>query len=176
MQHLINSGFAEDYIDVTLQSADEDTEFSKNQGKASISSFFSSLFGNEEQAEEYFDYALSGSIVTVHTLTTQDAEQAADILDEYGAVNLEERARAKLQARKYDGASVANASVSEASAQANGSMSDSNNANTGGMRVCSRIIEQRVEEKMRLRDERVQVANTTASNNELLDMDQTGVK
>ncbi len=38
------------------------------------------------------DVARQGSVVTVHTQRQKNSEQAADILDEYGAVNIDDRA------------------------------------------------------------------------------------
>ncbi|MCJ8163550.1 hypothetical protein MKJ04_01765 [Pontibacter sp. E15-1] len=156
VQHLINSGFAEDYIDVTLQSADDELEFDDAMREDSIGNFFRSLFGSEKRSKEYSDYARSGSIVTVHTLNTPDAEKAADILDEYGAVNLDERTR-----RHENAVSNANpVSDKEKAPQPVAQTEDvlaktKREVRAEKVRNRSRIIARAVEERLRLREVRV---------------------
>lgn len=59
-----------------------------------VSKFFKNLFGNDDdQAGRYTHVAnRTGSVVTVYADTKDEAEKAADILDEYGAVDVDERA------------------------------------------------------------------------------------
>src|SRR5688572_14453589 len=57
--------------------------------------FFNSLFGNDDDdnANRYSKVAEgSNSIVTVHAQSREEAERAADILDDCGAIDVDERA------------------------------------------------------------------------------------
>ena len=57
----------------------------------SIGDFFSSLFGSNDDADKYKRVADRSSIVTVHAQSENEAERAADILDDNGAVDVDER-------------------------------------------------------------------------------------
>lgn len=58
-----------------------------------VSGFFKNLFGdNDEYTEKYATVGRKGTIVSVYAQSRDEAERAADILDEYGAVNVDERA------------------------------------------------------------------------------------
>jgi stress response protein YsnF len=137
-----------------------------------ITRFFKNLFGdNDNDADKYSRVASRAeSIVTVHANSEDEAEQAADILDDCGAVDVDERAA------KYG-----------YSGQSSSQSGNSNNLNTndridtdrnrtekldviredieigkreverGGVRLRSRIVEKPVEETVRLREEHVTV-------------------
>ncbi len=64
----------------------------QKEGNA-ITRFFNSLFGDDsDDAKKYSDVSqYTDTIVTVHAASTQQAEDAADILDSSGAVNVDER-------------------------------------------------------------------------------------
>ena len=52
---------------------------------------FKSLFEDNDDAERYSRMGNIGySVVTVHAQSSADAERAADILDEYGAIDVDE--------------------------------------------------------------------------------------
>jgi uncharacterized protein (TIGR02271 family) len=112
-QHLENNGFssadvdvndsnytAPDYdgndltggvTDVTPQ-ADSYTNHDKKDDD-SIGGFFRNLFGggdddDEDLTNRHIEAGKRGTVVTVHARTYDEAERAADILDEYGAVNV----------------------------------------------------------------------------------------
>ncbi len=65
---------------------------SRNSG--GVSGFFNSLFGSDsDEADRYSRVGSSGcSIVTVHAQSREEAERAADLLDEYGAIDVDEKA------------------------------------------------------------------------------------
>ena len=71
-----------------------------DEKESGVSRFFKNLFGSDDdddtsnsQANRYSQYASRGnSIVTVHTTSANEAERAADILDECGAANVDEDA------------------------------------------------------------------------------------
>jgi len=144
--------------------------------ESGITRFFRNLFGdNDNDADKYSRVASRAqSIVTVHANSRDEAEQAADILDDCGAVNVDERAAQY----GYSG------SGSDRSANYVGNtdnLDTDNYRNTDdnrtekldviredlevgkrevervGVRLRSRIVERPVEETVRLREERVTV-------------------
>jgi len=182
VQELLNQGFSQSDIDISNQNTDAtptstaDTD-DDNDG---IGGFFRSLFGDDD-ADRYTQVARrSGSIVTVYTQTREEAERAADLLDDYGAVDVDERAAQY----GYSTRTGANTTMTDATmADANTTMTDATRTDadttgttipiieenlavgkreveTGGARVRSRIIERPVEERLRLRQERVYVNRT----------------
>lgn len=134
-----------------------------------IGGFFSSLFGSddEEETRKYSTVGNRGSIVTVHADTDALAEQAADILDEAGAVDVNERAA------EYGYVSTAPTAlidtttpVTETGSEQSIKVIEENlevgkrTVETGGVRLRSRIVAKPVEESIRLREERVTVSRT----------------
>lgn len=111
-QHLENNGFhpgnidvadsnytAPDYsgnditggvTDVTAESRLHEHDHKDND---SIGGFFRNLFGGNDDEDEdlvnrHIEAGKRGTVVTVHANSYDEAERAADILDEYGAVNV----------------------------------------------------------------------------------------
>ena len=127
----------------------------------SISDFFSNLFGedDDDNHRRYADVARRGSIVTVHAQSEDEAERAADILDDNGAVDVDERAA------EYGYGAMGTAGMDKDTANPNQTVKvveenlevGKRAVETGGVRVRSRIIERPVEESVRLREERVTV-------------------
>ena len=74
--------------------AEEVVDDAKDVGSG-IGDFFRSLFGsddNDDYARRYSTVADRSSVLTVHSSTREEAERAADLLDECGAVNVDEKA------------------------------------------------------------------------------------
>lgn len=128
----------------------------------SISNFFSSLFGGDDDdtTQRYAHAARnSSSIVTVHCHSAENAEQAADVLDEAGAVDVDEHAAAtgyatgnSLTAGAQNAEGIMSAKVIEESLQVG-----KRTEQIGGARLRSRIVERPVEASVRLREEHVTV-------------------
>jgi stress response protein YsnF len=130
----------------------------------STGSFFSNLFGggdDEDTTQRYSHVARNaGSIVTVHCSSAENAQKAADILDEAGAVDVDERAaQTGYQATgatpatnltSTTGTDGLTAQVIEESLQVG-----KRTEQTGGVRLRSRIVEKPVEASVRLREEYV---------------------
>lgn len=172
VQHLVSNGFSRNNIDVSAQSSDTTTT-SKDRyddDNDSIGGFFKSLFGgNDDDSTRYSSVAKRGCVVTVHAQSNQEAERAADILDEYGAVDVNERAA------QYGYSSQTNAGMMDTDRDRLDTTSRTTDADasipiieenlnvgkrvveTGGVRLRSRIIEKPVEESLRLREEHVHV-------------------
>lgn len=136
-----------------------------------IGGFFSSLFGDDdEDTHKYTQLADQRSLVTVHARTEEEAQQAADLLDEAGAVDVNE------QSATYDsltsapsasmGAAFTDTSVPTTEGDQTIKVIEENlevgkrTVETGGVRLRSRIVAKPVEESIRLREERVTVNRT----------------
>ena len=128
----------------------------------SIGDFFSNLFGgdDDDNHRKYADVARRGSVVTVHAQSEDEAERAADILDDNGAVDVDERAT------QYGHGAMGGVGVDDISrtdADQTIKVIEENieigkrEVETGGVRLRSRIVERPVEESIRLREERVTV-------------------
>ena len=136
---------------------------------SSVGGFFSSLFGSDEHEDtkKYSSVASRGSVVTVHADTDEQAEQAADILDEAGAVDVNEKAA------QYGYVSTTPTAMTDTTTPVMGTQGEQTikvieenlevgkrTVETGGVRLRSRIVAKPVEESIRLRQERVTVSRT----------------
>jgi len=121
----------------------------------SIYAFFSNLFGSDEDTiNSYVDIARRGTVVTVLTETMDDAKRAANILDEYGAVDFEERRAcyANFVGKDLDADTI---KVIDESL-----VVGKREVETGSATVRSRVIEKPVTETLRLREEEVVITRT----------------
>jgi hypothetical protein len=96
VQNLISSNFSKEYIDISKAQevegrGDMTDEHNTLGSKAGV--YFSKIFSNTDDVLKYASVAQRGVIVAVQTEWIEDAERAAAILDAYGAINVEERAR-----------------------------------------------------------------------------------
>jgi len=121
-----------------------------------VGNFFGSLFNNHDDAHSYSQVARQGTTVTVHARSAEEATRAAALLDQYGAVDLDERA-----SQYRSGAT----SMTDATTSGSASLPvieeelqvGKRTVETGGVRLRSRIVETPVEEHLRLREEHVHV-------------------
>lgn len=115
VEALVSDGFSRSSIDISASSnayssgdgdivpdrhtntsgtrTEEVVDDTKDVG-SSIGNFFSSLFDSNDDADKYTRVGNQSSIVTVHAQSEDEAERAADILDDNGAVDVDERAGA----------------------------------------------------------------------------------
>jgi uncharacterized protein (TIGR02271 family) len=129
----------------------------------SIGGFFSNLFGGDdsEDTQRYSHVARQGgsSIVTVHVQSADHARKAAEILDNAGAVDVDQRAAET----GYQGNSYAANTNTTGDAGLTAQVIEENlqvgkrEEQTGGVRLRSRIVEKPVEASVRLREEHVTV-------------------
>lgn len=147
--------------------AEEVVDDTKDVGSG-IGNFFSSLFGGGDDADRYSRVGDRSSIVTVHAQSEDEAERAADILDDNGAVDVNERdAQYSSTTGMTTGTGVVGTGYTDNTLNTNTGdtikVVEENLAvgkrevETGGVRVRSRIVERPVEESLRLREERVTV-------------------
>lgn len=84
IEYLIKYGFKRDHIVISNRGADD----ADNEG---ITGFFRSLFKDDDDVYRYSEAAKSGAAVTVDVFSDKEAEEAAEILDQLGALNMDER-------------------------------------------------------------------------------------
>lgn len=161
VKQLLNSGFGNDVIDVRAQRSSDagDRNRKDADNDSSIGNFFSNLFGGDnEESRTYSEVARRGSVVTVHAQSREEADRAARILDEYGAIDANERGR-KYRTEGSRGAGQTGQTTGEQSIPVVEEKMEvgKRDVETGSVRVRSRIIERPVEEKLRLREEHVNV-------------------
>lgn len=120
------------------------------------SQFFNSLFDNRDESSKYYEVAKHGSIVTVHTDSKEQAKKAAELLDKYGAIDVNERSAQYRGMSSSDKGKWTDSSKSIPVVEENMQVGK-REVETGGVRLRSRIIERPVEEKLRLREEHVHV-------------------
>ena len=135
-QHLLNNGFRDNQIDIARQSSTTMTDRDEHDRRDDdfgdkVSRFFSNLFGNEEESTKYSRAASMGTIVTVHATDSDEAEVAADILDDYGAVDVDEYAAGTMDtpgstgATTYESDRLGGMNSGRASVMDTGDMTDS---------------------------------------------------
>src|SRR4051812_34017211 len=79
--YLLGNEFTNENIDVHTQGEQTDEH---NR----IGDFFSQLMDDEKQAEHFATLGRKGSIVTVHAVSAREAQEAADTLNNYGAIEV----------------------------------------------------------------------------------------
>jgi hypothetical protein len=90
------NGFSRESIDVSTQDATRgrgDVTDEVNSLNSSIGRYFQRVFADADQALRYAAVAQQGAVVAVQAETYPEAERIADILDQCGAINVDERAR-----------------------------------------------------------------------------------
>jgi len=159
---------------------DDDTYRERHEQKGNaVSRFFNSLFGDDsEDSRKYTSLSeRADTIVTVHASSGTQAEEAANILDSCGAMDIDEGSMVNdtyAEANAYGGSSDMS-DRSDTSTTSRDRRDDLNNeeeridvmredlqvgkrsVETGGVRIRSRIIEKPVEESLRLREEHVRI-------------------
>lgn len=145
------------------------------------------MFGGDDDEDDNYkkhtEVGRRGTIVTVHAQSTDEAERAADVLDDNGAVDIDERAAQYGYGSATVGSDTISGSgdayVGNSNAYVGTTTQDltpdtdqtikviqenlevgKREVQTGGVRVRSRIVERPVEESLRLREERVTIQRT----------------
>jgi stress response protein YsnF len=166
MERLENMGIARQEINITkevkepspVNSNGANDPENRNNG---IAGFFNSLFGNDSSAAERYSKVSRGgyTMLTVQVQSREEAERAADLLDECGAIDIDERAAQ---------GSIMHTAVARQSVEDRNHSQSINRiqehldvgrrtVEQGGVRVRSRIVERPFEEQVRLREERVHI-------------------
>ena len=151
VDQLLSNGFTRERVDIADHTTrDGYTDADRDRDSDSIGGFFSSLFGDSDESRTHTEAAKEGTVVTVHATSNDEAERAADILDNYGTIDANERMGTRTETANLD--SDAKIDVVEEELEVGKRKVD-----TGGVRVRSRIVERPVEESIRLRSEHVDI-------------------
>ena len=148
--------------------------YRKEDSSDGIGGFFRHLFGDDDdEVTRYSEAGRKGTIVTVHARTADEAEAAARILDNFGAVDVNENSSKAINS-SYSSAD--SSYVPDTSDVVNPALDSTSipiieeelqvgkrEVQTGGVRLKSRIVERPVEESIRLRQEFVNVERTTVN-------------
>ncbi len=172
---LLNNGFSNENIDVSAgDKYSEDT----HAGESGISRFFKNLFGaDDEKSDRYIKIGRQGYVVTVYARSDEEANRASKLLDDYGAMDVDENYHKQLsdesyyeKNRNYNDTEKPDEERKEIKKDVD--ISDENKTfpvieedikvgkreiATGGVRIRSRIVEKPVEENLRLREEHIHV-------------------
>lgn len=173
---LFDNGFLKENIDVSSGEKYEEDE----EGESGITRFFKNLFGtNDEKTKRYSRVARKGYVVAVHTHSEEESLEACEILDDNGAIDVNDHYRKHL-AQLYNDEFEKNEETEEEiednnERDINNEITEDDESTetipvieeemevhkkevpTGGVRVRSRIIEKPVEENLRLREEHIHV-------------------
>ena len=163
VRRLVEKGFNRDDIDLTAGYA-AGADDSGGGGDAHegfgdrVGNFFNSLFGDDaDEASRHTEAVRRGStLLTVHAPSSDRAEMAADILDDSGAIDVDERSAqyaGQIEGRSREAAIPVIEEQLEVGKR---------EVERGGVRVRSRIVERPVQEELRLREEHVNVERRPA--------------
>ncbi|HZH99966.1 MAG TPA: YsnF/AvaK domain-containing protein [Flavisolibacter sp.] len=139
----------------------------KGRNTNKITDFFNSLFGGSDKDDDAkrFGHVAERSecIVTVHAQNEDEAERAADILDDCGAVDVDERASQYGYAaasgttdRDLERGRTSDADQTIERVQENLEVGK-REVERGSTRIRSRIVERPIEEHVRLREEHIRI-------------------
>lgn len=154
-------GFSRDHIDLF---SGRNSIHKEDHGESGISRFFKNLFGSDDDKQErYAKVAKRGYIVTVYADSEEEAEQAAELLDNYGAIDVDENYDRNISDKDQDYDTIQTTDDIEVNQNKTIPVIEEDirigkrEVPTGGVRIRSRIIEKPFEENLRLREEHIHV-------------------
>ena len=166
-QQLLSNGFVSNNVDMSARNAANNSSNRNQDTGDRIGNFFSSLFDDKSEARHYSDAVQNGkSLITVQAKSEDEANRAARLLDQYGALDIDQNELGANQKM------AANATNQNATTSTNTKNADDSNSvkvmeeklkvgkrteQTGGVRLRSRIVKRPAEAKLRLREEHVTV-------------------
>ena len=184
---LLNAGFSSSAVRLASGTGTQ-TQASTGAGTddsigGSIMQFFGSIFGNDEHADKQaYSSAINrgNTVLTVDAGTADEIERAADIIEGFGPLDIDEQQELPGQAQAYQGAyqggqASAAGSMQGTQSAATGSMQRATTeeqaipvireelkvgkrtVQRGGVRVYQRVIETPVQEDITLREEHVTI-------------------
>lgn len=92
VDELVNRGFDRSNIDYASGTS-EYTDENRKENENGISRFFRNLLDDKDERDRYERVARNGCVVTVHAQSPGEAHRASELLDEYGAVDVDEKDR-----------------------------------------------------------------------------------
>ncbi len=97
-EYLLNHGFKKEEITISNNN-NQIQEEQDNRQESGISHFFRSLFTDQDEASRYSDAASRGCVISVDVTSRQQANEAAEILDQHGSLNLTKEQAARVENR-----------------------------------------------------------------------------
>jgi sporulation protein YlmC with PRC-barrel domain len=85
IEYLLDHNFKRNQIEVSRRESFHDNAEHEDH---SITNWFRSVFGNDNDAKTYSEAAKTGCVITVQSSSYEEAERVAEILDKHGAVDL----------------------------------------------------------------------------------------
>jgi hypothetical protein len=70
------------------QDVDNHTSGTNTAEEDRVIAFFSHLFDNEQKAAHFASLGIKGSVITVHALSEREAQEAVDVLNNHGAIEV----------------------------------------------------------------------------------------
>lgn len=152
---LKRGGFNSDSIDVAKGTNTESRTALGEDGDNGIVRFFKSLFGDNDEADRYSKLSTDNTtIVSVYAESTEEARKASGILDDAGAMDVDER----YAGYSSDRQSASGSDDTTISRVQEDLQVGKREVESGSVRVRSRIVERPVEESIRLREEHVNIS------------------
>jgi len=178
VDNLLSGGFSQGDIDVSSGQTSNYSTQDTTENESGIGRFFRNLFGdNDNERERYTRAAERGTVVTVHAQGEDEAKRASLLLDQYGAMDVNDddgnydystgTGRGNLEGTNSDYSTGTDRAYSNEDENKTIPVIEENlqvgkrEVQTGGVRLRSRIIEKPVEENLRLREEHVRVERNT---------------
>jgi uncharacterized protein (TIGR02271 family) len=165
VEELRDHGFSDSQVDCSMSRTSDTTTGARNtddDDDNAITRFFKSLFGDEDDARRYSSASRNRSIVTVHATSEEEARRAAEILDDEGAIDVNENGGMNMYNNTSTDMSDTNRGMDRTEEHRIPIVQENlevgkREVEKGGLHVRSRIVERPVEESVRLREERVWV-------------------
>jgi uncharacterized protein (TIGR02271 family) len=160
---LVSVGYSADAIQILAQDALANGSSTPAGGSADtglgakISSFFRSLTGGAEEEQQYAQSVKQGGAVLSVTVPEGEEDQVADLLEEFGASDVNETS-ARPVARAVASGGSQNISESTSIPVVREELKvGKRQVERGGVRIFSHLVETPVEESITLREERVRI-------------------
>ena len=193
-EYLVNNGFNSADVDIATNGGLTDNDNNEDFGDR-VGNFFGNLFGSDDDdaRTKYTEAGRKGTIVTVHARSSDEAQRAAEILDNYGADDVDSGYGTtntgvsdidNTTLTTTDNLTSTDIPASATDYRATTGVTDYDSTETpagsipvisedlqvgkrevesGGVRLKSRIVERPVEESIRLRQEHVNVERNTVN-------------
>jgi stress response protein YsnF len=155
--HLLSNGFDESDVDLATSHLDEvDNNNHRNASDDGIADFFRGVFGDDtRKASTHTEAGRNGAIVTVMAKTAEDAYLVSQILDNYGALEVNEEGETRTGSHENHYGKDGSSSIPVIEEELHIGKEEVDN---GSIRIRSRIIEKPIEKTLRLRSEKITVS------------------
>jgi hypothetical protein len=155
VDRLQGKGISREYVDVSKGEYLDATADREGRNTNRVTDFFNKLFGHDsDDAKRYSTIGESNvTIVTVHTPSRELAEDVADILDDCGAIDVDEHASGygyKGSASRTEGIKDIGSDRS-ADRRSEDNLQGRSNMGAGRLRRNSKIIDRSIDDDFRLR-------------------------